>query len=91
MSKICKKRAHGNEKMNLPCAFKKCPGSLHFTPLVCKDAVSIPDISMTYVLNKSLEKYKGLELYSPGGIYNIFITYVEVCKKNFSTAVLMVP
>ena len=35
---------------------------------VCKDTVSIPGISMTYVLNKSLEKYKGLELYSPGDI-----------------------
>ena len=30
---------------------------------VCKDAVSIPGMSMTYVLNKSLEKNKGLELY----------------------------
>ena len=35
---------------------------------VCKDAVSIPGISMTYVLNKSLEKIKKLELYSPGSI-----------------------
>ena len=33
VSQICKKRVHGNEKMNLPCAFKKCPGSLHFTLL----------------------------------------------------------
>ena len=30
---------------------------------VCKDVVSIPGISMTYVLNKSLEKNKRLELY----------------------------
>ena len=30
---------------------------------VCKDAVSIPGMSMIYVLNKSLEKNKGLELY----------------------------
>ena len=35
---------------------------------VCEDAVSIPGISMTYVLNKSLEKNKGLELYSSGSI-----------------------
>ena len=35
---------------------------------VGKDAVSIPGISMTYVLNKSLKKNKELELYSPGGI-----------------------
>ena len=33
MSKICKKRVHVNEKMSLPCAFGKCPGSLHFTLL----------------------------------------------------------
>ena len=30
---------------------------------VCKEAVGIPDILMTYVLNKSLEKNKRLELY----------------------------
>ena len=38
---------------------------------VCKDAVSIPGISMIYVLNKSLEKDKGLELYLPGSICHI--------------------
>ena len=38
---------------------------------VCKDAVSIPEISMIYVLNKSLEKNKGLKLYSPGGICHL--------------------
>ena len=32
---------------------------------VCKNAGSIPGISMRYVLNKSLEKNKKLELYSP--------------------------
>ena len=31
---MCKTRVHGNEKMNLPCAFKKCTGSLHLTPLM---------------------------------------------------------
>ena len=35
---------------------------------ICKDGVSIPGISMTYVLNKSLEKKKKLQLYPPGGI-----------------------
>ena len=34
VSKVCKKRVHRNEKMNLPCAFKKCPGSLHITLLL---------------------------------------------------------
>ena len=38
---------------------------------VCKDALSIPGISMAYVLNKSLGKNKGLELYSPGGICHL--------------------
>lgn len=33
-----------------------------------KDAVSIPGISMTYVLNKALEKDKNLELYAPGDV-----------------------
>ena len=37
-----------------------------------KDAVNIPGISMTYVLNKRLKKNKGLELYSPGGICHLF-------------------
>ena len=39
--------------------------------IVCKDVVSIRNISKTYVLNKSLEKNKELELYSPGGICHI--------------------
>ena len=38
---------------------------------ICKDAVRIPGISMTYMLNKPLEKNKGLELYSPGGICHL--------------------
>ena len=38
---------------------------------VCKDAVSISGISMTYVLNKPLEKNKKLELYSPGGVCHL--------------------
>ena len=38
---------------------------------VCKDVVSIPGISMTYVLNKSLEIKKKLELYSPEGICHL--------------------
>ena len=38
---------------------------------VYKDPVSIPGISMAYVLNKSLEKNKGLELYSLGGVCNL--------------------
>ena len=39
-----------------------------------KDAVSIPEISMTYVLNKALDNDKNLELYAPGGACNM-------CKK----------
>ena len=36
---------------------------------LCEDALSIPGISMKYVLKKSLEKDKKVELYSPGDIY----------------------
>ena len=54
---------------------------------VCKYAVSIPGISMTYVLNESLEKNKKLEVYSPGA----FVTHVEICGKSVSTVVVMVP
>ena len=35
MSKICKKRVHGNDKKKLPWDFKKCTGSLHFSLLTC--------------------------------------------------------
>ena len=31
MSEICKKKGTWKWEMNLPCAFKKCPGTLHFT------------------------------------------------------------
>ena len=54
---------------------------------VCKDAVSIPGISMTYVLNKSLEKNKKLELIHQGA----FATYVKINEKSSSTVVVMVP
>ena len=36
-----------------------------------KDAVSIPGISMTYVLNKALDKDKNLKLYAPGSACNM--------------------
>ena len=54
---------------------------------VCKDAVSIPGISMTYVLNKTLEKTKSLSYIHWG----VFVTYVEIYEKSFSTVVVMVP
>ena len=34
----------------------------------CKDAVSIPGISMAHALHNSLERDKKLELYAPRGI-----------------------
>ena len=47
-------------------AFRRMAGQYYPDKIeVCKDAVSILGISMAYVLNKSLEKNKGLELYSP--------------------------
>ena len=61
--KYFKKRVHGNEKMNLPCAFKKCPGSLHFTLLIpvyhislLKIRVSVTDlITITLISNKKID------------------------------------
>ena len=47
---------------------------IRFTFLVlniCKHAVTIPGMVMTYVLNKSLKKNKKLELHSLGGIYHL--------------------
>ena len=53
-------------------AFMKMAGQYYLDKIdVCKDAVSIPGISMTYVLNKSLEKNKKFELYSPGGVCHL--------------------
>ena len=54
-------------------AFRKMAGQYYPDKIdVCKDAVSITGIPMTYVLNKSLKKNKKLELYSPGGICHLF-------------------
>ena len=53
--------------------FRKMAGQYYPDQIdVCKDAVSIPGISMTEVLNKSLGKNKKLELYSPGGICHLW-------------------
>ena len=42
-------------------AFRKMAGQYYPDKIdLCKDRVSIPSISMTYVLNKSLEKTKAL-------------------------------
>ena len=38
---------------------------------VCEDAVTIPGISMTYMLSKSLEKDKKFELHSPRDICHV--------------------
>ena len=69
-------------------AFKKMAEQYHPDKIdVCKDAVGIPGISVTYVLNKSLEKTKGLSYNHQG----VFVTYVGIYKKSFSTVVVMVP
>ena len=53
-------------------AFRKMAGQYYPDKIdVCKDAVNISGISITYVLSKSLEKSKKLELYSPGGICHL--------------------
>ena len=53
-------------------AFRKMGGQYYPDKIdVCKDEVSILGISMKYVLNKSLEKNKKLELHSPGGVCHL--------------------
>ena len=55
---------------------------------ISKDAVSIPGKSMTYVLNKSLEKkQKAWVIVTKGE----FVTYVEINEKSSSTVVVMAP
>ena len=52
--------------------FRKMAGLYHLDKIhICRDAVGIPGISMTYVLNKSLEKNNGFKLYSPVGICHL--------------------
>ena len=69
-------------------AFRKMSGQYYPDETdVCKDAVSIPGISMTYVLNKSLEKNKSLSYIHK----EVFVTYVEINKKSSSTVVVTVP
>ena len=53
-------------------AIRKTAQQYYFDKIdVCKEAVSILDISVTQVLNNSWEKNKKLELYAPGGICHI--------------------
>ena len=53
---------------------------------VCKDALSIPGISITYVLKKSLEERKSLSY-----IHQVaFAIYVEIYEKSSSTVIVMV-
>ena len=68
-------------------AFRRMAGQYYPDKIdVCKDAVSISDTSMTYVLNKSLKKTKGLSYIHQ----EAFVTYVEINGKSSSTVVLMV-
>ena len=67
-------------------AFRKMAGQYYPDKIdVCKDAVSIPGISMTYVLNKFFDKNKGLKLYSPGGICHLcrdMLQELQQCSCN---------
>ena len=68
--------------------FRKIAGQYYPGQIdACKDAVSIPGISMTEVLNKSLEKKtKNLSYIHQGA----FVTYGEIYEKSSSTVVVMV-
>ena len=55
---------------------------------VCKDAVRIPGISMTYVLSKSLKKKtKSLSYIHQ----DAFVTYCEINEESSSNAVVTMP
>ena len=54
---------------------------------VCKDPVSIPGISMTYVLTSPWKKQKSLSYIHQ----EVFVTYVKINEKSSSTVVVMVP
>ena len=55
---------------------------------VCKDAVSIPGISMIYVLSQSLEKKtKNLSYIHQ----EVFVTYVKTNEKSSSSVVVRLP
>ena len=70
-------------------AFRKMAGQYYPDKNdLCKDKVSIPGISMTYVLNKSLEKKTKALSYIH---QEVFVTYIEINKKGSSTVVATVP
>ena len=69
-------------------AFKKMPEQYYPDKIdICKDAVSISAVSMTYMLSKTLEKTKGLSCIHQ----QAFVTYAEINARSFSTVVVMVP
>ena len=70
-------------------AFRKMAGQYYPDKTdICKDAVSIRGTSMTYVLNKSLEKKtKSLSYIHQGA----FVTYVKINEKSSSAVVVTVP
>ena len=69
-------------------AFKRMAAQYYPNKIdLCKDVVGIPGISMTYVLNKSLEKTRGFSYIHQ----EVFVTYVEINEKSPSAVVVMVP
>ena len=68
--------------------FRKMAGRYYPDKInVCKNAVSIPGTSMTYVLNKSLEKTKGVSYTHQGE----FVTYAKIYGESSNTVVVIVP
>ena len=51
---------------------------------VCKDAVSIPGMSVTYVLSDISKSLNYIH-------QEAFVAYVKICRKNSSTVVIAVP
>ena len=77
MSKICKKRVHGNDKKNLPRDFKKCTGSLHFT-LLSSEPKYHEHLGLKVNGPKTAPKTNGLKTNKPKT--NIFHTSITSWK-----------
>ena len=72
MSKICKKRVYGNEKMDLPGVFFECTRSLHFTLILAP--------IIFHIAKLPLEKL-------PQDIYfntASFAKIIIICENNYS-------
>ena len=78
MSKICKKRVYGNEKIDLPCVFLECTRSPHFTLLMYLFIEKRLGGGISYIAkrqSKANDKY--MKNYDPTKL-SIYIPYLDM-------------